>query len=117
MTLRPRKMPGTWDSARIVCGRLPRSRPIRFLTSSAAFNRAQRDWPFLAMVHDRLAHRDEARRWLDRLGSRQPSTNPNKSWEDLQISLFRGGFVRFSLRPPMAICQFSALIASIYGLP
>ena len=30
-------------------------------------------WPFLAMAHHRLGHRDEARRWLDRLGERQPS--------------------------------------------
>ncbi len=30
-------------------------------------------WPFLAMAHHRLGHRDEAHRWLDRLREHQPS--------------------------------------------
>ena len=34
------------------------------------------DWAFLAMAHHRLGHRDEARRWLDRLREHQPSTDP-----------------------------------------
>jgi len=38
-------------------------------------------WPFLAMAHYRPGHRDEARHWLDRLRNRQPSINPNKSWD------------------------------------
>jgi eukaryotic-like serine/threonine-protein kinase len=47
------------------------------------------DWPFLAMAHHRLGHRDEARRWLDKLRNRQPSTDPNQFWEELEIRLLR----------------------------
>ena len=45
------------------------------------------DWPFLAMAHHRLGHRDEARRWLDRLRNRQPSTDPDQFWKELEIRL------------------------------
>ena len=47
------------------------------------------DWPFLAMAHHRLGHRDEARRWLDRLRNRQQSTDPNQFWDELTIRLLR----------------------------
>ena len=47
------------------------------------------DWPFLAMAHDRLGHRREALRWLDRLRNRQPSTDPNEFWEELEIRILR----------------------------
>ncbi len=47
------------------------------------------DWPFLAMAHFRLGHRDEARRWLDRLRNRQPSNDPNNFWQELEILLLR----------------------------
>jgi tetratricopeptide (TPR) repeat protein len=47
------------------------------------------DWPFLAMAHHRLGHRDEARRWLDRFRNRQPSTDPNQFWDELEIRLLR----------------------------
>jgi hypothetical protein len=47
------------------------------------------DWPFLAMAHHHLGHRGEARRWLDRLRNRQPSTDPNQFWDELEIRLLR----------------------------
>ncbi len=46
-------------------------------------------WPFLAMAHHRLGHRDEARGWLDRLRNRRPSTNSNQFWNELEIGLLR----------------------------
>jgi WD40 repeat protein/serine/threonine protein kinase/tetratricopeptide (TPR) repeat protein len=50
---------------------------------------APRDWPFLAMAHHRLGHRDEARRWLDRLGEHRPSTDSGQFWDELEIRLLR----------------------------
>jgi eukaryotic-like serine/threonine-protein kinase len=47
------------------------------------------DWPFLAMAHHRLGHRDEARRWLDRLRNHQPSTDRDQFWAELEIRVFR----------------------------
>jgi len=47
------------------------------------------DWEFLAMAHHRLGHRDEARRWLDRLRNRQPSADPAQFWAELEIRLLR----------------------------
>jgi tetratricopeptide (TPR) repeat protein len=44
-------------------------------------------WPFLAMAHHRLGHRDEARRWLDRLRARQPGTDRAQFWDELEIRL------------------------------
>ena len=48
-----------------------------------------RDWAFLALAHHRLGHRDEARRWLDRLREYQPSTDPAQFWEELVTRLLR----------------------------
>jgi tetratricopeptide (TPR) repeat protein len=45
--------------------------------------------PFLAMAHHRLGDRDEARRWLDRLRDHQPSTDPARFWDELEIRLLR----------------------------
>jgi tetratricopeptide (TPR) repeat protein len=47
------------------------------------------DWTFLAMAHHRLGHRDEALRWLDRLRNYQPSADPTKFWDELEIRLLR----------------------------
>ena len=47
------------------------------------------DWTFLAMAHHRLGHHDQARRYLDRLRNRQPSTDPNVFWDELEIRLVR----------------------------
>ena len=41
------------------------------------------------MAHHRLGHRDEARRWLDRLREHQPSTDPAQFWQDLAVRLLR----------------------------
>jgi hypothetical protein len=45
------------------------------------------DWAFLAMVHDRLAHRLEARRWLTKLRAWNPGTSPDFSWESVEIGI------------------------------
>jgi tetratricopeptide (TPR) repeat protein len=48
------------------------------------------DWPFLAMAHHRLGHRDKARRWLDRLRQYQPSImDPARFWDDLLVRQLR----------------------------
>ncbi len=47
------------------------------------------DLPFLAMAHHRLGHHDEAHRLLDRLRNRQPDTNANRFWDELEIRLLR----------------------------
>ncbi len=47
------------------------------------------DWALLAMVHHRLGHRDEARRWLDRLANHQPSADPTWFWYELEFRLLR----------------------------
>ncbi|MFI5455093.1 MAG: tetratricopeptide repeat protein [Isosphaerales bacterium] len=47
------------------------------------------EWVFLAMVHHRLGHRDEARRWLERLRNHQPSADPTQFWTELEIHLLR----------------------------
>jgi WD40 repeat protein/tetratricopeptide (TPR) repeat protein len=47
------------------------------------------DWAFLAMAHHRLGHREEARRWLDRLRARRPSTHPAAFWDELEIRLLQ----------------------------
>jgi tetratricopeptide (TPR) repeat protein len=48
------------------------------------------DWAFLAMAHNRLGNCREARRWLDRLRHYQPSTDPARFWDELEIRLLRG---------------------------
>ena len=47
------------------------------------------DWVFLAMALHRLEHRDEARRWLDRLRNHESSTDPDKFWNELEIRMLR----------------------------
>ena len=47
------------------------------------------DWAFRALAHHGLGHRDEAGRWLDRLRGHQPSSDPNRFWDELEIRLLR----------------------------
>jgi len=47
------------------------------------------DWVFLAMAHHRLGHRDQARRYLEQLRSRQPSTDPAEFWNEAEIHLLQ----------------------------
>jgi tetratricopeptide (TPR) repeat protein len=47
------------------------------------------DWVFLAMAHHRLGHRDQAHRYIESLRGRQPSTDPDQFWEELEIRLLR----------------------------
>jgi tetratricopeptide (TPR) repeat protein len=46
-------------------------------------------WAFLAMAHHRVGHRDEARRWLNRLHDHLTSNDPNEFWDELAIRLLR----------------------------
>jgi WD40 repeat protein/Flp pilus assembly protein TadD len=46
-------------------------------------------WPFLAMAHHRLGHRDEARRWLDKLKNHRPSADPDQFWNELETRVLR----------------------------
>ncbi len=46
-------------------------------------------WPFLAMAHHRLGHREEARRWLDRFQGYEPSKDHNRFWTEMQIRMLR----------------------------
>ena len=43
-----------------------------------------------ALAHHRLGHRDEARRWLDRLREHRPSEDPARFWDELEVRLLRG---------------------------
>ncbi len=47
------------------------------------------DWPFLAMAHHRLGHRDQARHYLQRLRSRQTNADPNRFWDELEIRVLQ----------------------------
>ena len=44
---------------------------------------------FLAMAHHRLGHRDEAKRWLDKLVAYQPKEGSDFSWDDVEIRILR----------------------------
>ena len=50
---------------------------------------APREWAFLALVHHRLGHQSEARRWLDRLREHRPSEDPARVWDELEVRLLR----------------------------
>ncbi len=43
-----------------------------------------KDWTIL-----RVAHHGAARHWRERLQDRQPSTDPDQFWEELEIRLLR----------------------------
>jgi Flp pilus assembly protein TadD len=60
-----------------------------------------RAWPFLAMAHHRLGHRDEARRWLDRLRGNQPRMDPAQFWDELEILLLRSEAEAVVLHDPV----------------
>jgi tetratricopeptide (TPR) repeat protein len=47
------------------------------------------DWVFLALAHDRLGHRAEALRWLDRFQTYKASAHPDAFWNDLEVRLLR----------------------------
>jgi WD40 repeat protein/serine/threonine protein kinase/tetratricopeptide (TPR) repeat protein len=47
------------------------------------------DWAFLAMASHRLGHRDEARRWLERLRDDQAIADPARSGDEEEIGLLR----------------------------
>ena len=48
-----------------------------------------RGFAFLALAHHRLGHRDEARRWLDKLAAYQPKETGDLSWDDVEIRILR----------------------------
>jgi tetratricopeptide (TPR) repeat protein len=59
------------------------------------------DWPFLAMAHYRLRHREEALRWLNRFRSYKSSDDPNQFWNELEIRLLRSEAEAVVLYDPM----------------
>jgi WD40 repeat protein/serine/threonine protein kinase/tetratricopeptide (TPR) repeat protein len=44
---------------------------------------------FLALAHQRLGHRAEARRWLDKLAAHQPKETGDLSWDDVDVRILR----------------------------
>jgi hypothetical protein len=44
---------------------------------------------FLALAHHRLGHRDESKRWLDKLRDYQTRRVTNDLWDDLEIDILR----------------------------
>jgi tetratricopeptide (TPR) repeat protein len=60
-----------------------------------------RAWPFLAMAHHRLGHRDEARRWLDRLRGNHPRMDPAQFWDELEILVLRSEAEAVVLHDPI----------------
>jgi WD40 repeat protein/serine/threonine protein kinase len=48
-----------------------------------------RGFAFLAMAHYRLGHRDEAKRWLDKLAAYQPKEGSDLSWDEVEIRILR----------------------------
>jgi tetratricopeptide (TPR) repeat protein len=59
------------------------------LNESIQANLSPRAFAFLALAHHRLGHRDEAKRWLDKLVAYQPKEGFETSPEDLEIRLLR----------------------------
>jgi WD40 repeat protein/serine/threonine protein kinase len=45
---------------------------------------------FLAMAHHRLAHRAEAKQWLDKVVAGQPKPSSDWSWDDVEARILRG---------------------------
>jgi uncharacterized protein HemY len=48
-----------------------------------------RGYAFLALAHHRLGHRDESKRWLDKLRDYQSHQVSNFSWDNLEIDILR----------------------------
>jgi tetratricopeptide (TPR) repeat protein len=44
---------------------------------------------FLALTHHRLGHRDEARRWLDKLVTYRPREGADLFWDEVEIRILR----------------------------
>jgi hypothetical protein len=58
------------------------------------------DWPFLAMAHHRLGHRDQARRWLERLRDDRAIADPARPWDELELRLLRSEAEAVTLYDP-----------------
>jgi WD40 repeat protein len=48
-----------------------------------------KEFAFLALAHHRLGHRDESKRWLDKLRDYQTHQVTNDLWDDLEIDILR----------------------------
>ena len=59
------------------------------------------DWLFFAMAYQRLGHREEPLRWLNKLHDRQPSTEPSQFWTELEIRLLRSEAEAVILHDPV----------------
>ena len=58
---------------------------------------------FLAMAHHRLGHRDEAKRWLDKLVAYRPKEGADFSWDDVEIRILRREAESLILGSPPAV--------------
>jgi Tfp pilus assembly protein PilF len=48
-----------------------------------------RGFAFLALAHHRLGHRDEAKRWLDKLIASRANEASSSSWDDMALGILR----------------------------
>jgi tetratricopeptide (TPR) repeat protein len=48
-----------------------------------------RNWAFLAMAHHRMGHREDARRWLEKLRAYAPGNATQFFWESVEIGILR----------------------------
>ncbi len=48
-----------------------------------------RNWAFLAMAHHRLGHRQDSRRWLEKLQAYAPGNATQFFWESVEIGILR----------------------------
>ena len=62
-----------------------------------------RGFAFLALAHHRMGHRDEAKRWLDKLAAYQPKAGADFSWDDVEILILRREAESLILGSPPAV--------------
>jgi tetratricopeptide (TPR) repeat protein len=65
---------------------------IRRLNESMQARRDGSDpkaFAFLAMAHHRQGHRDEAKRWLNKLAAYRPKEGTDFSWDNVDIHILR----------------------------
>ena len=61
------------------------------------------EFAFLALGHHRLGHRDEAKRWLEKLAAHQPKEGSDFSWKDVEIRILRREAESLILGSPPAV--------------
>jgi WD40 repeat protein len=64
-------------------------RRLKESSQTQSGERVPRGYAFLALAHHRLGHRDESKRWLDKLRDYQSHQVTNYTWDDLEIDILR----------------------------